>query len=183
MSSAPNWIDATFGSFRGFVRLALAHVQALGFRAPDPRPIKRIVFLCHGNICRSPFAEIVAREAGLATASFGLSTTTGAAAHPPVIAIATDLGRDLTTHRATNVADFTPQPGDLLVAMEPRQMGKLARDPKLRDVPRVLLGQGTAFPHLHDPYNLNAAYVRNCLVRIERAVSRLARRYPGARAS
>ena len=69
--------------------------------------------------------------------------------------------------------------------MEVRQLGRRAADPRLRDVPRALLGRWTRpmMPHLHDPYGLDDRYMARCLARIDRAVARLALSFPGARLS
>ena len=115
----------------------------------------------------------------------GLSPTPGRPAHPPAIAAARALGHDLHAHRATDLADYQPQPGDLLLVMEVRQLARLAADPRLRDVPRTLLGRWTRpmTPHLRDPYGLDEEYMVQCLTRIERAVARIAISLPGARLS
>lgn len=182
-------IRARFGTLRGLVRLILSYPQlALSLsasRAADPAQVRRLVFVCQGNICRSAFADVVARRAGLNTASFGLSTTTGRAAHDPAIAAAHALGHDLSQHRAIDMADYVPQEGDLLLAMEVRQLHRLAADPRLSHVPRLLLGRWTRpmLPHLHDPYGLDDRYMATCLARIERAVERLVNAFPGARLS
>lgn len=182
-------ITARFGTFRGLVRLALSYPQLWlgqsGSVRVDPSTVRRLVFVCQGNICRSAFADVVARQAGLNSASFGLSTTTGRAAHEPAISAAQSLGHDLSGHAAINMADYAPQDGDLLLAMEVRQLRRLANDPRLASLPRMLLGRWTSplTPHLHDPYGLDDRYMTRCLGRIEKAVRRLAKDFPGARIS
>jgi protein-tyrosine phosphatase len=180
-------IASRFGTLRGLIRLALSYPQATflprTIRTPDPAAIKRLVFVCQGNICRSAFAEIVAERLGLAAASFGLSTDAGKAAHPPATAAAAALGHDLSAHRTTRAQDFIVQPGDLLLAMEVRQLDRLAADPRFADVPRTLLGLWThpMLPHLHDPFELDDAYMLTCLRRIDVAVSGLADAFPATR--
>lgn len=182
-------IRARFGTFRGLVRLALSYGQvALGRSAsvpPDPATIHRLVFLCQGNICRSAFADVAARQAGMRAASLGLSTTTGRPAHGPAIAAADALGYDLTAHRAIDLSDYRPEPGDLLLAMEVRQLHRIAADPRLCGLPRVLLGRWTRpiVPHLHDPYGLDDRYMATCLRRIDGAVKALVSAFPNARLS
>lgn len=179
-------IDDRYGTARGLVRLMLAHAQlGLGRAAmsvPDPAAVRRLVFVCHGNICRSAFAEVAARRAGLRAASFGLSAEAGKPAHPPAVAAADLLGFDLGAHRAITHLAFVPEPGDLLLAMETRQLDRLAADPRLAAIPRSLLGLyiRPPCPHLHDPYGLGAAYMTTCLKRIETAISTLATRFPNA---
>lgn len=182
-------IRAQFGTCRGLVRLALSYPQIWLRRSgaidADPAAVRRLVFVCQGNICRSAFADIVARQAGLNSASFGLSTTTGRPAHGPAISAAQSLGYDLSRHAAIDMADYAPQDGDLLLAMEVRQLHRLANDPRLAPLPRMLLGRWTSplTPHLHDPYGLGDRYMTRCLGRIEQAVGRLAKDFPGARIS
>ena len=107
------------------------------------------------------------------------------AAHDPAIAAARALGHDLAQHRAVDMADYVPQAGDLLLAMEVRQLHRLAADPRLNHLPRTLLGRWTVpvLPHLHDPYGLDDPYMATCLARIEQAVERLVSAFPRARLS
>lgn len=182
-------IRRRFGTFRGLVRLALSYPQLAlgrsGSRHPNPAAVQRLVFVCQGNICRSAFADVSARKAGMRSASFGLSTTTGRPAHHPAIVAAHGLGYDLSAHRAVDLADYSPQEGDLLLAMEVRQLHRLAADPRLASMPRQLLGYWTRpmIPHLHDPYGLDDQYMALCLARIEGAIDALINAFPGARLS
>ncbi len=182
-------IRSRFGTGRGLVRLALSYGEvALGQGAilrGDPAAVRRLVFVCQGNICRSAFADVRARSLGLRTKSFGLSTDAGKHAHPPAIVAAARLGIDLDAHRTVRVEEYQPEPGDLLLAMETRQLRRLAGDARLAGVPRTLLGlyATPVVPHLHDPYGLDDGYMLQCLTRIDRAVMRLATAFPGARLS
>lgn len=182
-------IDRRYGTFRGLVRLALTHAELAmggsGVVPPDPSAIRRLVFVCHGNICRSAFADVLARKHGLNATSFGLSTASGKGAHPPVVAAAAALGHDLSQHRSLRVQDYAPAEGDLLLAMETRHLRKLAADPVLAALPRTLLGLYTRpkVPHLHDPYRLSDSYTRTSLDRIATAIPVLAAAFPNASAS
>jgi protein-tyrosine phosphatase len=179
-------IDARFGTYRGAIRLALSYLQVGADQAwikpPVADDVTRLVFVCHGNICRSAFADVVARAAGLNVASFGLSTSTGKPAHASAVAAASRRGHDMTKHRTTRVEEYTPMPGDLLLAMEVRHLHKMARNERIAAVPRSLLGLWVrpAMPHLHDPYELHPAYMENCLRRIETAIPALVRAFPRA---
>lgn len=181
-------IDDLYGTFRGLIRLALTRAELAvgdgGVLLPDPAMIRRLVFVCHGNICRSAFADVLAREHGLNSASFGLSTANDKPAHPPVTAAAAMMGHDLDAHRSLRVQDYLPAEGDLLLAMETRHLRKLAADPGLEAMPRTLLGLYTRpkTPHLHDPYQLSEAYTRVCLERIATAIPALAAAFPNASA-
>lgn len=182
-------ISERYGSFRGLIRLLLSYLQVMSFTAAiqkaGDKKISRLVFVCQGNICRSAYADHAARSLGVNVISFGLSTQAGKQAHPPAIKIAAELGHDLSGHRTSRVEDYAPLPGDLLLAMEVRQLHRLAADPRLRHVPRSLLGLWARplCPHLHDPFELDDRYMRVCLERIDRAVGNLAKAFPGAQVS
>jgi len=174
------WLDSRYGSWRGAARLALSYPETMlglaAIKRPDPRQVRRIVFVCRGNICRSAFAAAVARDRGLPAASFGLATATGMPANGWAKATARALGYDLSEHRTTAAEDFLLKDGDLLLAMEPRQLRRLAAHPRLSAAPRSMLGLWARpwMPYLHDPVDLDARYFLTCFRRIERAVGRLA---------
>jgi protein-tyrosine phosphatase len=177
-------IARRFGTWRGAVRLALSYPEvALGMAEivkPDAEAVRRLVFVCHGNICRSAFADVLARQAGLNSVSFGLSTSSGKPAYSATLRIADDMGYALGAHRTTRVQDYEPADGDVLLAMETRHLRKLAADPRIRHLPRSLLGLYGSTPHLHDPYELDDAYMRTCLARIERIIPLLKATFPTA---
>lgn len=173
-----------YGTWRGMARLWLTRLELLvgqGGQAPaDPAQVRRLVFVCHGNICRSAFADVAARQAGLHSMSIGLSTRSGKPAHPPAVVAAAHLGIDMTAHRSTAIEDYVPMDGDLLLAMETRHMRRMGGDVRVADVPRELLGAYTVptVPHVHDPYQLGTAYMELCLKRIATAIPVLAARFP-----
>ena len=178
---------SNYGTWRGAMRLALAHAEVLtglsGAVKPDPAKVRRLVFVCHGNICRSAYADVLARRAGMNVASFGLSTSSDKPAWPAVSEVAAARGVDMAAHRTTRIEDYVPLPGDYLLGMETRHLRKLAAHPLTAVLPRGLLGAyaDPSYPHLHDPYQLGPAYMEVCLTRIERAVAGLVRRYPASR--
>lgn len=183
-------VNARFGTWRGLVRLLLAHAERFTGRLQpfvlrDPLAVRRVVFVCLGNICRSACAEQMARAAGLHAASLGLSTTTGVGSPDAALAAAARQRMPMAAHRACDWQDFTVQPGDLLLAMEVRQAHELVRRLDGRtDVQVALLGNWCAppSPHLHDPFTLSDAYFDACFTRIRQAVGRLAHDVPNARA-
>lgn len=179
-------IDRYFGTFRGLVRLGLSYPEVMLGRAdivkPEPQEVRRLVFVCHGNICRSAFADLLAKKAEMNAASFGLSTSSDKPAYPGTLRAAAEMGFDLSAHRTTKVDDYVPLNGDLLLAMETRHLRKIAADQRINRLPRTLLGLygKPPTPHLHDPYELNDAYMRICLERIERAIPVLKTIFPNA---
>ena len=185
-----NRLNARFGTWRGLVRLLLAQAERTTgrlspFDLKHPQAVRRVVFVCLGNICRSAYAEQVARAEGLHTASLGLSTTTGVGSPDSALAAAARQQMPMDTHRARDWKDFNVQPGDLLLAMEVRQVHELTRRLAGRsDVQVALLGNWCSppLPHLHDPFTLSDAYFDTCFTRVRQAVVRLADDVPNARA-
>ncbi|MYM35047.1 phosphotyrosine protein phosphatase [Duganella sp. FT94W] len=182
------WIDRRHGTWRGAVRsllarLALAAGRLEPYQLRHPQRVRRVVFVCLGNICRSAFAQQVAIRLDMATASLGLSTTTGASTPDSALRAARRQGYDLTAHRAINLSDFEVRPGDLFLVMELWQARALrhrfgARD----DVEVALLGLWCTprQPHLHDPFTLSDAYFDQCFCRLREAVFALQRVVPQA---
>src|SRR5690348_5345658 len=83
---------------------------------------RRLVFVCKGNICRSPYASARARSLGVPAASFGLEAGDGAPADPQAAQNALLRGIDLSEHRAKKMQLSHISRGDLIVVFEPRQL-------------------------------------------------------------
>lgn len=77
----------------------------------------RIVFVCTGNICRSPYAEALARQCGVSAVSCGTHAHSGSPADLAATAEAARRGIALADHRALRWQDVSLHPGDLIVAM------------------------------------------------------------------
>jgi protein-tyrosine phosphatase len=176
-----------FGSKRGLVNLMRARLgDALGaFRAQreiDFEQVRRLVFVCSGNICRSPFGAEYARSRGLESDSCGLHTRGGDPADPRAIAFAADRGIDLSAHRTKNIRDYRPEPGDLLLAMEPGQLRELQAHARERQWPdRVQLSILPLFkrlpsPYLHDPYSASPAFFEHCQWQVMESVDGILQR-------
>jgi protein-tyrosine phosphatase len=79
---------------------------------------RRLVFVCSGNICRSPYAEIAARDCGLAALSCGTHTENGRPADAVAITEAARRGKDLGRHKTRRWEDVELTPGDVIVVMQ-----------------------------------------------------------------
>ena len=138
----------------------------------------RLVFVCSGNICRSPYAEARARASGLRATSFGLTATSGSPANSMAITIAAERGVDLEPHRARTATDVVLSPHDVIVAMEPGQAWRLRRSTTIPGAQLTLLGlwADTPRPYLQDPYGMSSAYFRTCFALIDTAVRMMSAR-------
>lgn len=176
-------LERRHGTWRGAVRAALALLALRGgrleaFRLRHPQRVRRVVFVCLGNICRSAFAGRVAAGLDMPAVSIGLSTHTGAASPDAARRAALLCDEDLSAHRATDFSDFEPLPGDLFLAMEIRHARELQRRLIAQpDVQISLLGLWCTppSPHLHDPFTLSDAYFLQCFTRVRQAVHALHR--------
>ncbi len=98
------------------------------------RPV-RVVFVCWGNICRSPIAERVARrravEAGLTDVVFTSAATSseeiGAPMDRRAAAVLRDRGYDAEGHVAHRVDTAEIRGADLVVAMEDLHVDRMRR--------------------------------------------------------
>lgn len=133
------------------------------YKQIDFTQIKRLVFVCAGNICRSPLAESIALKAGVAATSYGLSCRGGDAADPRAIAYANQHGWDLRQHITKNIQLYTPQEGDLLVGMEPfhsKVLSEYFGSDKSITLIGLWLPKSKAY--IHDPYNANPIFFNRC---------------------
>jgi protein-tyrosine phosphatase len=165
------------GLLRHFWALTQYHLGLLRrFRRVDWRRAGRLVFVCQGNICRSAYAEAVARRAGLDTASFGLAAADGSPAHPDMVRLAGAAGLDLAGHRARGPSVLTLSPADVLLGLEVRHARALAELARSSGAQLSLLGLwgGRPRPHIEDPYGLSEVYLRTCMGLIDDAVQHIA---------
>ncbi|MFC5741238.1 low molecular weight protein-tyrosine-phosphatase [Dyella tabacisoli] len=149
--------------------------------------MQRILFVCLGNICRSPLVEVVARkhlaEAGLdvAVASCG----TGAwhvskGADPRMCVAAAAKGYDLAHHRARQVRKDDLSTYDLVLVMDHDNLREVRRLPGVRATATLALfldWTGAAPPlEFPDPYDGPGEGFAQAVVLAERGVSGLIKR-------
>lgn len=173
------YLRDNFGSLSGTAKFLIYQILRLLGVYSSLKPhidteTKRLVFVCHGNICRSAFADLAARKLGLQSISCGLAAKDGDPAFARAIEAARLYQVDLSLHQATKISPALLQAGDLVLAMEPKHIKQL--QPYARpDVRFGLLGLygANATAYLHDPYSCNANYFHHCFQRIENAVRHL----------
>ena len=167
--SLSEFIKNHYGSKKGLLRFVVYEVlRIFGFYRSltkvDFAKVERLVFICQGNICRSPLGEAVARQQGFTATSFGLDTRGGNSADPRAIAWALANGYNLQQHITKRIDQYMPQQGDLLVGMEPKHIRKLQEKFRQAPVQMTLIGLWLESPlvYLHDPYSAKPEYFSRC---------------------
>jgi protein-tyrosine phosphatase len=127
----------------------------------------RILFVCTGNTCRSPMAEALARDRGLAAESAGVAAQRGDGAAPYAVrALRQARGLDLEGHAPRDVTDVALPRFDRVVAMDATVAQRLRADP-------TAVGDRLVTWSVPDPYGGSMADYRLCLEQIDAALDRL----------
>ena len=143
--------------------------------------VRTVLFVCAGNICRSPIAEALIRRtaasrpalAAIEVGSAGTIALDGNSATSDAIAVAREeFGIDLTVHRARDVARLD---ADLILTMDRRVTREVARLGLSGRV--VLLGEfAGAGDIVEDPYGCSRDVYRACARQLERLIEAAAGR-------
>lgn len=172
MQRLTNTIKDSFGSKRGFSKYVLFKaLTVLGYfrkySQVDWSRVERLVFVCHGNICRSPLGEAVAKSKEANAVSLGIACKDGAPADPRAIAFAHTISIDLSLHRSRNLSNIEITPEDLVVVMEPKHL-KHFTSLANTGVQLTLAGLWESNPcaYIHDPYCANEKFFSRCEQRV-----------------
>tara|TARA_R110001583_G_scaffold143203_1_gene295309 strand:- start:18775 stop:19338 length:564 start_codon:yes stop_codon:yes gene_type:complete len=182
-------INDRYGTHRGLIRLAIDWIKwKLGQYDPyqqlDWASVKRLVFVCQGNICRSPYGHYLAQiKLPGSVVSIGYATTTGVPANDCARFVAKARGTPLEQHTATDLSDFTVLDGDLFLVMEDRHIAKIESVVAQKDTQITLLGLWAEpkMPLIYDPHKLSEAYFNSCYQVIESAVDEVVKRFNQSR--
>jgi len=133
-----------------------------------------ILFVCTGNICRSPMAEGIARSryADLATfSSAGTAALHRSGPTSPATKAAAEIGADISGLRATSLRrGADPVPDHIYVMTERHRSRVIATHPALAERVELLDPEGD----IADPYGLDIDFYRATRDRIAAAIDRRA---------
>lgn len=156
-------------------RQARAALPALG--AGD-----HILVLCHGNICRSPYAAAALSRALASRGVCGLVVESAGFVGPgrPMPAVGMELaakrGFDFSTHRAQLLSAAMISSARLILVMDPMQRAMLA-ERAFAKRPVLLLGDFDDAPiatrAIRDPWNQPASVFAEVFTRLERCTTTL----------
>ena len=132
-----------------------------------------ILFICTGNICRSPMAEGLLRHMlavraaeGVDIRSAGTHAMDGRPAEPHAVEAARELGADINAHIARSLDREMVVGADLILVMEPWQadlVGRVLPVAEHADKVRLLAAYGDASATtVDDPYGGTLDAYRAC---------------------
>lgn len=158
------------------------------FKNPDIHgPVNSILYICKGNICRSPFAEHISRKIAnndqMLFASAGLQVAQSNFSPKKAISVARKFGVNLNQHSSKQLDQNMLQSYDLVLAMEAKQLQELRKMlPKHQDKVHLLpqydldkIKIYKAYYHYNivDPFNKGQEAFYACFIRIECCVYNL----------
>jgi len=145
---------------------------------------KKILFVCTGNICRSPFAHYLAKrmaeDAGvpLAVESAGTMGEVGMDMEPGAIKALASRGLTGLAHSARQLDERMLSQADVVYALTGRHRDWIASNfpAHARKVAVLREAAGLAGADVADPYGLSDEDYEVCALRIEEALKILIRR-------
>ena len=146
--------------------------------------VERLVFVCQGNICRSPYASARAQALGARAISFGIEAADGVGANEDAARTAMLRGVDLKDHRSTRLLPSLIARGDLIVAFEPVHLLRVTQQNVTSPTGLTLLGLWArpVRPHIQDPYGRSDRYFQQCFSAIDLNTHELVMRMAAHRA-
>jgi protein-tyrosine-phosphatase len=91
-----------------------------------------LLFVCTGNICRSPMAEAMARDAlqargrtDVLVSSAGTSAAEGSPASEGAYLVGLEKGLDISSHAATYLTRAVVESADLILTMSPHHVSRV----------------------------------------------------------
>lgn len=163
--------------------------RAVWTRLARRGPPRAVLVLCHGNICRSPYAAAALRRCWASTVDSPVQVESagfvGSGRPCPRSALTEALGRgsNLAAHRSTPVAADAVARADLVVVMDGRQ--KRALWERFGRGDAIVLGDldpmGVSARGIVDPVNGTPETFAACYDRIDRCVASLVEAVSGSR--
>ena len=157
------------------VKLALGRFDEL--KDIHPKGIECLVFICRGNVCRSPYAESAAKALGFCAISCGVDVRHSAPAEVMAVRAALLRGKDISRHMSRSILDLKIKNTDCLVAMDLSVLS-VSRDIACRigcQVTLIGLWGNPPVGEIEDPYGRSLEAFIKCYKKIDEALDGLFR--------
>lgn len=120
----------------------------------------RILVVCTGNICRSPFGEALLQQLcpNKVVHSAGTGALVDHAADATATKIAAQMDVDISTHRARQLTSTMCQEYDLILVMEDHHRRYIANTAPAAVGKTMLFGKWMNDKKINDPYRLSEEY-------------------------
>ena len=137
----------------------------------------KVVFLCYGNICRSPLAAALAEQKlnGVVIDSAGFHDQTGRSCPQKILRIASSYGINLSSHRSARAQRDQLANADLVIAMDLENLNRACREfPEIADRTTLLGLFGPETLAIADPYLADEAATNRICEQVRAGVEGLA---------
>lgn len=128
-----------------------------------------ILFVCYGNMCRSPMAEGLAKtilDGKADVESAGISPCINRATAEAIDVMQKEFGIDISGHRPRSVTDIELDRFDSIIALDSYVYARLKEDHRI-DSGRLIQWD------IDDPYGASIDVYRECVFNIRRSVQKL----------
>jgi protein-tyrosine-phosphatase len=182
-------VSRQLGGSTGWLYLKLQLLRSFGIRKSRlpriPNGVSSVLFICHGNIIRSPFAAALLkgylsnlRRSGIHISSAGLHAKQGILADFRAIVAAGERGISLEDHRAQPLSSDLVRQADLIFVMDGMNEARfLSKFPQARRK-LFLLGAfapgGLPYDEISDPHKGSEQEIRDCFRNMEACVAEAA---------
>ena len=149
-----------------------------------PPSTKSVLFVCFGNIMRSPMAEVMFRQSTAGThilvtaVSAGLHAIPGREAHPRALEASSEIGLSLHEHRAQVLSPEMVSQADVIFVMDFQNKAEvLALYPEARDKVVMLSAYAEGADRcreIPDPYFGDLEATRRCYALLQTCIHNLA---------
>lgn len=145
--------------------------------------VRTILFLCTGNLCRSPMAAGIARQylaerlgvdardlegAGYRIVSAGTAALVGTPASPEAVRVMLELGIDISAHRSQTLTPELVRDSDLIFVMSPHHFDAVRElDPSAVSRAMMVMPDGSEVP---DPIGGSEAVYRRVRDRLRESI-------------
>ena len=148
-----------------------------------PRPLHLLV-VCSANICRSPMAEALVREAVMSRGhrvevrSGGVLGIEGRAADPKAVSVMEELGLDISRHQSRGITEEDIRWADFILVMELRHQSTLHERFPSSEGKVLLLGTFGGGHEIGDPIGRWRWHFRRSRDELHRCAERFAAQLP-----